>query len=245
MNRNQEILTELEAISPGFPYAPHTPYAVPEGYFDRLVSLLLDRVQELDLVASLPSRTEVYEVPAGYFDQLPAVLLEKIHQDKTGEDPATEIEELSPLLAGLKSVNPYSVPAGYFDEVAIPLESVEMAEAPVVKMGSRRNWLRYAAAAVTIAAIAGSAFFFIRQRQVVDPSTNPEGWVAKNLKHVSNAEVQSFIQVTAEPAPVATNPATTDEIVDAHDLLKDVPTDAMQHFVSQTDVVDDEEILFN
>ena len=55
-----------------------------------------------------------FSVPEGYFDGLAASILAKVKAQTLS--PADELQELSPLLAGISKQMPYSLPAGYFDE---------------------------------------------------------------------------------------------------------------------------------
>lgn len=69
-----------------------------------------------NLESSLPViDSPAFSIPDGYFDGLAAALLEKV---KTGSVASVESElnELSPLLAGLPKTTPYAVPSSYFSE---------------------------------------------------------------------------------------------------------------------------------
>lgn len=76
-----------------------------------------------DLVAGV-SRQHPYKVPAGYFENFAdRMLLLAKSQEGTGfeagePDPGAELQQLSPLLAGLSKKSPFRVPEGYFEQVA-------------------------------------------------------------------------------------------------------------------------------
>jgi hypothetical protein len=69
------------------------------------------------LESSLPfNNTHPYRVPEGYFEGLAAILLAKVKSIEVSA--VAELEEISPLLAGIPKVNPYSVPSSYFEQTA-------------------------------------------------------------------------------------------------------------------------------
>jgi len=68
------------------------------------------------LGSSLPvTDNPFFSVPQGYFEELADSILAKV---KASEilTPQAELNELSPLLAGIPKVTPYSVPSFYFEE---------------------------------------------------------------------------------------------------------------------------------
>jgi hypothetical protein len=69
------------------------------------------------LGSSLPfNTTHPYSVPEGYFDGLAATILAKVKSKEVSA--AAELDEISPLLAGIPKIIPYSVPSSYFEENA-------------------------------------------------------------------------------------------------------------------------------
>lgn len=65
----------------------------------------------------------VFTVPEGYFEQLSSTILAKVKQEVT---VAGELNELSPLLAGISKEMPYSVPFSFFENM--PLRSQALVE---------------------------------------------------------------------------------------------------------------------
>jgi len=55
-----------------------------------------------------------FSVPESYFEGLAAIILAKIKSSEVSTH--TELDELSPLLAGIPKVTPYSVPSSFFEE---------------------------------------------------------------------------------------------------------------------------------
>jgi hypothetical protein len=71
-----------------------------------------DELKELN--SSLPPKAPgVYSVPEGYFEGFARSVLERIKASE--QDAATELENLSPLLASLSRKMPFAVPQGYFE----------------------------------------------------------------------------------------------------------------------------------
>ena len=66
------------------------------------------------LNSKLPVSKQPFSVPEGYFEDLAATVLNRI---KAGEQSAaSEIEALSPLLAGISRQVPYTIPDGYLEQ---------------------------------------------------------------------------------------------------------------------------------
>src|SRR5690606_31911008 len=80
-----------------------------------------------------------YSLPEGYFEQLTP----DTEMVSDSQSASEEIAQLSPLLNSIDRRNLYSVPAGYFENLAVIPET----SAKVVSI-TRKNWFRYAAAAV-------------------------------------------------------------------------------------------------
>jgi hypothetical protein len=73
------------------------------------------------LGSSLPSAASgsLYEVPKGYFEGLAAAIMAKLKEGDAPSDApsaAEEINQLSPLLAGISRKMPLEVPSGFFEE---------------------------------------------------------------------------------------------------------------------------------
>lgn len=108
MNRSVDILAELNDISPLIAgIGKGNVFSVPPGYFDALPGTVMACLKEND---STMSTVDTGDLPPGYFDNLPGRILGKIKGTV-----AHELQELSPLLAGLPKENPFSVPEKYFE----------------------------------------------------------------------------------------------------------------------------------
>lgn len=75
---------------------------------------IYDELRSLDSTLPVPDNNPVYSVPEGYFNGLADRILAKVKQPE--HSVQTELESLSPLLAGIPKQMPYSVPSFYFDE---------------------------------------------------------------------------------------------------------------------------------
>ncbi len=106
MERNVDILNELRDISPLVAGAGAVNiFTVPPGYFDSVPATVLGCIND-----AVPAGQNA---PAGYFDDLSGNILAKIEGTVVNE-----LMKISPLLAGIKKVNPFETPANYFEQVA-------------------------------------------------------------------------------------------------------------------------------
>jgi len=120
------ISEELREISPllaGLP-RPDDLFKVPDGYFDSLPSMVMNRI-ELNAISPLLNtinKQPVFTVPASYFENFPLGLVARL-KAKATDDVVEETELISPLLGSLEKTTPFSTPPGYFDELADNLAS--------------------------------------------------------------------------------------------------------------------------
>ncbi len=121
MESRKDISNELMQISPVVAGISHlTPYQVPQGYFEGLEGLILQRLAGsentgLDPVLNI-SKDNAYQVPEGYFDGLANTILNRIKAAEA-KDANEELELLSPALNQISKTNPFTVPDGYFSEL--------------------------------------------------------------------------------------------------------------------------------
>lgn len=251
MTPQNTIVSELKELNSSLIDTNRDLYTVPEGYFDALPGLMMQRIRALEavsaaaeldilspLVASLP-RQMPYKVPAGYFEELGAGAATVASlQEKA---PHEELEALSPLLGGLKKEMPYQVPAGYFDSVIIPGKA-QQTGGRVIPLTSRK-WFRYAvAASVTLFVGLSAVFYASRSSQAVDPATDSYAWVQKNLKNVSTDDLQQFVEMTGGDAAPNTIAAASTGPAEVKDLLKNVSEKEIQDFLSD---ISPDDVLIN
>jgi hypothetical protein len=151
-------------------------------------------------------------------------MLELVKQDETFQTPQEELEGLSPLLSGLKKQVPYSIPENYFETLAVNGKN-ETGKAKVISLGALK-WLRYAAAAVIIGIVTMGGFLLFNKNEV-DPADKSYAWVKKNLNKVSTDELNKFIDMTSEDAPVL----ASNNSVEVKELVKNIPDKEIQDFL--------------
>ncbi|NTS39879.1 hypothetical protein HRG84_03100 [Flavisolibacter sp. BT320] len=83
-----------------------------------------------NLESGLPSPNNPLSVPEGYFDGLAASILARVKEQE--ETAASELQQLSPFLAGLSRQMPYAVPPDYFAQNLSHLPFVTAVERSVV-----------------------------------------------------------------------------------------------------------------
>lgn len=155
------VMSVLVPKQAGFLPAKPSPagFDVPEGYFDRLSSVILDRIssdQSADTGAEAISpaliairEEQPYTVPVGYFDQLAADIQRRLVNE----------EELPSFLAGLKDKMTYTVPEGYFAGLAdnVLQHCRKEGLARVITTNWRSRVVKFAAAAVITGVLAFGA----------------------------------------------------------------------------------------
>src|SRR6185312_5903631 len=204
-----------------------------------------------------------YQVPAGYFEHFAENLLQKIRN--SAENPGTELEAISPLLAELSRKMPYQVPEGYFNEFRAhrgqpeaghisPIEAINsdaqtgkpeaghiapigvinndrrkvIPAARTTPLRSIRPLLRYAAAAVIAAVIAGAAFLSLHHKPGTDPLSG--------LTKVSDQEMANYLEnqdIHWVPGTSASTPTAAVEFDDTEisELLSNVSDAELEQYL--------------
>lgn len=108
MNRSVDILNELNEISPLVAsIGKINVFTVPQHYFDTVATTVMLCLQEDDDAVA-----ESKDVPTGYFDDLSKNILSKIQGTA-----ANELQDISPVLAGIKKEHPFKTPGYYFEQL--------------------------------------------------------------------------------------------------------------------------------
>ena len=133
MNSSKTILSETQAISQAVANLPKTnPFTLSHEYFEFFSINLLRTIQQYEQKA--------LNTPGNYFSTFPSKLLEKIKEDNS----TAELEDLSPMLAGMQKQNPFYVSENYFATFnATPKKE----QAIIRSVFSYKRIIRYAAAA--------------------------------------------------------------------------------------------------
>jgi hypothetical protein len=207
MENSKEILTELQEIAPNLGKTPisRVPYSVPNGFFEGFAEGLMNRIHREAAAFS--------EYDAG--------------QQNAEVSPLLEIEEISPLLAGLKNKNTYQVPTGYFESLKAnitgtesKLITVKTKQAPVFNL----KFVKYAVAACLVV-LLGTAVFNLTYHKITDP--------IKDLANVSEQDMANYLDsddIHWTPG-IATSSASIDfSENDVHDLLSTVTDDELEQY---------------
>ncbi len=136
------IIEELRDIAPGLIQVSNmVPYAVPEGYFELLPDMMLDKV-------NLP-KTQLASVPKGYFESLPELMLNRIRE----QEMKAELQEIAPTLSGMQRNMPYTVPANYFEALPGKLAKMNVPKVVSIQSALRNRWMQVAAAIIFMLAV--------------------------------------------------------------------------------------------
>ena len=202
MTRSTDIVKELEEISPVVAQLNATlPYQVPEVYFETLSTVIMARIaaggNEENSLLQVAGKSMPQDVPAGYFDTLADSILTKIKT--AGSDVSTELQELSPVLAGIGNANVYEVPVGYFDTVADAVTAQVQPASKTVSLFTTRTWLRYAAAAVVISMLAfGINYTLKKDGASFAGKIKTEAQFNTQLASISDDAIIDYLQMTAD-----------------------------------------------
>jgi hypothetical protein len=204
MNKSNEILQELNAISPRLSAlnAP-LPFEVPKGYFERFPLLMLSVVRNNevrdsdDQSASIPDfmqsrKSMPFAVPDQYFDSLSDNLLKKIKLEEN--NPGEELKSISPLLAGMTKTNPFSLPENYFESLN-PAVAINRKSEPA-KIFTLGTWKRFAAAAIFAGIIFSGVVFYLNS---TSPATNNDPAVALSEKAMEEFLSTDNFDILPEP----------------------------------------------
>lgn len=144
------------------------PYSVPEGYFENLPEIILDKLAVKSNYSHAVTKT-LYNVPHGYFNNLAGNILQKIKsKNNTVQE---ELEEIAPLLSTIPKTNVFTVPARYFETLA-PVQT-KLSEQPVkvISIGTKaRRWIAYAAAACIAAFMFGGGYYYMQGKAPANTS---------------------------------------------------------------------------
>jgi hypothetical protein len=251
MKHSDNIQNELNEINSSLPgKANGSVLSVPEGYFEGFAASVLNRIKKANVAESASaeiaqlspflagiSRSMPFEVPDNYFqtniDVLPSIVSDK--------------ESL--VLSFIDKDMPFEVPKGYFFNLPEQvMESVESHEPKVVKM-SGRKWMRMAVAAMIagIITVSGIVYFKTDNSGSIDKDAvanqNTKADINKELKTVSTAELDAFINtrvVTEDYSATVNNTAKTSDV---KTLLEDVSDKELEAFLDQVPTDVEEEIV--
>lgn len=242
MAQNINILNELNELNSNLVNTGvANVYSVPEGYFENLAAVVLQRIRAFEakdsqnellylspFLSGIPKVTP-YKVPAGYFNHISDSIAPLISSEEVSAKD--ELERLSPVLSGLKKEMPYSIPDRYFENlsVAIPKE-----KAKVVSF-THHKWFRYAAAAV-VTGIIVLAGFMIFGNKTNEPGIKSLAKFEKDVKKMNETEKENLIDFIDaglngdESASIKADNKSDD----IKELLKGISDEELNEFNKQT-----------
>jgi ribosomal protein L12E/L44/L45/RPP1/RPP2 len=238
MLERENILNELIAISPLVASVPRiNVYRVDENYFDGIRAELQARI----IASNFTTPQNYFDVPEGYFENLPTNILAKIKAQENNI-VLTEMQKLSPTIAGIGNKNVYTVPQGYFEQLAMP----SIVTAKLVQMGSR-SIFKYAAAAVIVGLLGFGTMKFIASTK----SNNETLAVVKEankiiemnsfdatLANVSDKDLENYLSKNGEDVNAALVAASINDdditLPEADDYLID--DNALDNFLKENNL---------
>ena len=114
MEKNNEILNELQSISPLIAaIGKVNVFNVPEGYFDSISHTVMLSIHEDFSVGTISNFSNNTDIPAGYFDTLSDSILNKIKNQETVELPA--------IFSTIKKDQLFQVPGNYFETLTVSI----------------------------------------------------------------------------------------------------------------------------
>jgi hypothetical protein len=229
----------------------------PVGYFESFAEKMLKRVKaetsnsvdeelaNLSPFLSTIKREMPFSVPQNYFEELPDNVLQSAKAIDFVND---EAENIPALLKGLKDKNVYTTPLGYFENFSDSVLSKikdEPKKAKVISIGSRKTWLRVAAAAIVVGIISTVSYYTLNknpQPAVSDPIAA--------LSKVSDDEMNSYLQnqyspiydsvITNTNSPLANIDLSNND--DTDDLLGNIPDDELKQYINEDISFKDEQV---
>jgi len=229
----------------------------PDGYFENFAARMLklvkaeavDSVDEelanLSPFLSTLKREMPFSVPLNYFEELPDQVLQSAKAIDFVND---EMENLSPLMKSLKNKNVYTTPLDYFENFSHGVLSKiqkEPKQAKVISIGSRKTWLRVAAAAMVVGIISTVSYYTLNKNSQ-PPVSDPIAALSK----VSDDEMNSYLQnqyspiydtvITNTNSPLANIDLSNSD--EADDLLGNIPDDELKQYINEDISFKDEQI---
>ena len=232
MNNREDIFMEIKNISASVAAIPFVNvFTVEETYFSKLPEILTSQINVGKEINSAKNLT----VPEGYFESLAGNILNKIYALEN--DVTAELNEISPLIAGIENKETFTVPARYFDELTFLSKQKQTAQ--IIAIDKPRSFFKYAAAAMITGLLGlGIVNIFdndntatnITTTAQVTTGTNLHNTVIMNgsfdeaLKSVTDIEIEEYLQQSGQDvnaALVASSTDDVDKLPEATDYLLD------------------------
>ena len=244
MDSRTTIQEELKELNSSLPPVKEPVFSVPDGYFENFAATVLSKIKGEGAVSVSDELAGLSPLLAGLSKKMPLSVPENYFTSLVNEVPVLiGNEKLPSILAELERKMPYTVPEGYFEKLPEQiLAKASPKQAKVVSIG-RQRWMQLAAVATVAGIIALSSILYFNNKNI-DPDLQPDAWMAKSLKGVSDQALEEFVQLTEinTSNQVAQNPAQTAEV---RTMLKDISTSELDAFLSDVPHDDDELSMIN
>ncbi len=236
----KQIKEEEASADPVVRLTKENMYQAPAGYFDGLAGNILNRimeeegqhVQEPDLSSALwqqLGKKNPFTVPEGYFDEFSA---NTVAGAKAIEFVNEALENLSPLMTSLKTIQVYEVPNGYFEaNAAAILQKLNAPAGKVISIGFGRKMMRYAAAAVVAGLMLVAGYMYTGNKPV-----SPASAAVPELAKLTDLDLENFLNTNTVSVADTSNIISTDEDLtekDSKDLLANISDEELQHYAEQ------------
>jgi hypothetical protein len=179
-------------------------FEVPEGYFENFGQALQARLEDFRQITEQgatpwpTAKATPYQIPEGYFEGFEENIQKLLFEQEIPADQ--EVEQLSPLLSGLKNAQPYQVPAGYFEK---PVHTGAEPRAKAIEHPSTRSikLARWVAAASVIFILMFGGWQFLGNTSGTD--LNPGTSFEKSLAEIPNARIKDWLSNNLDEADIS------------------------------------------
>ena len=245
MNNREEIFMEIINISASVAAIPYVNvFTVKETYFSTLPEIITSQINVGKKIISAKNLT----VPEGYFESLAGNILNKIYALES--DVSVEVNEISPMIAGIKNKETFTVPARYFDELTFLSKQKQTAK--IISIDKPRSFFKYAAAAMITGLLGlgivnifyddNTATNIITTAQVTSGTNLPNtvimsGSFDEALKSVPDIEIEEYLQQSGQDvnaALVASSTDDVDKLPEATDYLLD--ENVLENYLKENDL---------
>ncbi len=219
MKPESEILNELNTLSPVVAGIVNVNiFSVPEGYFENLSAQILYSVKQEEPVLAVHG-VSPFQAPLGYFDSLADNILNRI---KKQDIEKYDDQEVSVIITTIPKINVYKVPVNYFENLASHIvDKTSTTTGKLVSFYLRKNFVKYAAAAVFTGALAFGTIKFLsvgKPPAAIDYTqamkTNIDGELAK----ISDVEIVHFLTSAGVDVDAAVAVTQMQDKIDTEEL---------------------------
>ena len=232
MNKREDIFMEIKNISASVAAIPFVNvFTVEETYFSKLPEIITSQINIGNDINPAKNLT----VPEGYFESLAGNILNKIYALES--DVTVELNEISPMIAGIKNKETFTVPARYFDQLTFLSKQKQTAK--IISIDKTRSFFKYAAAAMITGLLGlGIVNIFNNDNTATNITTTAQDTSGTNLpntvimsesfdealKSLPDIEIEEYLQQSGQDvnaALVASSTDDVDKLPEATDYLLD------------------------